>query len=580
MRTPLNAVLGLSELILENSVLSEETEMNLSRIYNAGATLLSTVNDILDISKIEAGKLELIPIEYDTPSLINDAITQSTMRIGEKPVKFCLNASPDLPTRIFGDDIRTKQILNNLLSNAFKYTNEGTVELSMSSERDGDAVWLTARVSDTGVGIKPENINTLFSDYIQLDRIYHREIEGTGLGLPITKKIVEMMEGSINVESEYGRGSVFTVRIKQKFITDEVIGKELVKNLKEFRYSDSKRVTNSRLERIRLPYARVLVVDDVEINFDVAKGMLKPYGMQIDCVTSGQEAINIIRDGVIRYNAIFMDHMMPLMDGVEAVRIIREEIGTEYANTVPIIALTANAIVGNEEMFLSKGFQAFLPKPIEITRLDNIIREWVRDEEMEKKFSGMPENSNKVMLLDMQKGLDRFGGDKESFIQVLRSYAVNTPHLLDIIKNTNKDKLADYTIAVHGIKGSSRGISATELGDQAEALEKAAREGNISFIAANNEPFLGAVEKLLAQLNDIIKESDSANKKPKREKPDSESLKKLLAACEAYDMDGVDTVMAEIETYEYEFDKGLSAWLRENVDHMNFRQISERLANE
>jgi signal transduction histidine kinase/DNA-binding response OmpR family regulator/HAMP domain-containing protein len=580
MRTPLNAVLGLSELTMDAGGLDEEAEMNLSRIYNAGATLLSTVNDILDISKIEAGKLELLPAEYDIPSLINDTVTQSTMRVGEKPIHFILDLNPNLPTRLYGDDIRTKQIFNNLLSNAFKYTNEGVVQLTVSCEREGEAVWMTIRVSDTGIGIKSENISTLFSDYTQLDKIYHREIEGTGLGLPITKKIAEMMDGSISVESEYGKGSVFTVRIKQKFVTDDEIGEELVKNLKEFRYSDSKRVTNSLLTRIKLPYARVLVVDDVETNFDVAKGMMKPYNMQIDCVKSGQEAIDLIRAGEVRYNAIFMDHMMPGIDGLEATRIIREEIGTEYAKTVPVIALTANAIVGNEEMFLRSGFQAFLPKPIEVARLDSVIREWVRDEEMEKQFAGRLLHPNGEKLLDMRKGLERFSGDEESYIQVLRSFAANTPPMLKLMENVNRDNLAEYAIAAHGIKGSSRGICAMELGNQAEAIEKAAKEGNFNYVAANNKIFIESAWKLIELLDGIVKQADLKNKKPKRDKPDNETLKKLLAACETYNMDEVDAAMAELEAYEYESAGGLAAWLRENVDHMNFKQIVERLADE
>ncbi|MDR0447911.1 MAG: hypothetical protein LBH07_04510, partial [Treponema sp.] len=302
MRTPLNAVLGFSELTLETGGLNENVRINLEKIYNAGATLLSTVNDILDISKIEAGKLELVPVEYDVPSLLNDAITQSILRIGEKPIQFNLDINENLPTRLCGDDLRIKQILNNLLSNAFKYTKEGTVELGVDCVQEGDSVLLTARVSDSGRGIRPEDIDSLFTDYAMMDTKVNRKIEGTGLGLPITKKIVEMMGGSIKVESEYGKGSIFTVRIRQKYVSGDVIGAELVKNLKKFRYSDNKRNQNLRLMRIKLPYARVLVVDDVVTNLDVARGMMKPYGMQIDCVTRGQEAIDAIRSEKVRYN--------------------------------------------------------------------------------------------------------------------------------------------------------------------------------------------------------------------------------------------------------------------------------------
>jgi CheY-like chemotaxis protein len=399
-----------------------------------------------------------------------------------------------------------------------------------------------------------------------------------------------MMGGSISVESEYGRGSVFTVRLLQKTVTDAVIG-EVAGNLKNFRYSDHKRRQNSQLPRLSLPYARVLVVDDVETNLDVAKGMMKPYGLKIDCVTSGREAIDALRDETIRYNAVFMDHMMPVMDGLEAVRIIREEIGTEYARNVPIIALTANAIIGNEEMFLDRGFQAFLPKPIEVARLDAVIRQWVRDKKIEggreapdparteeeaaaaPRFPGLAKEG-----LDLTKGLERFGHALESFLAVLRSYAVNTRPLLEAARKVSRENLADYAVIVHGIKGSSLGIGADLAGGRAEALEKAAKDGDFGFVEANNAAFLETVEDLIGYLENLVRQMDLENHKPKTDRPDSRVLGRLLAACEAYDMDAADAALGEIETYEYEADDGLAAWLRENVEQMNFTPIKEKLS--
>jgi signal transduction histidine kinase/DNA-binding response OmpR family regulator len=589
MRTPLNAVIGLSGLTLEVGVMDETTRDNLEKIGNAGATLLSTVNDILDISKIEAGKFELVSVEYDIPSLINDAINQSIMRIGEKPIKFSLNISGDLPAYLRGDDLRVKQIMNNLLSNAFKYTKEGTVELTVTCEREGDTVWMNVSVSDSGIGIRKEDIASLFQNFYKADLESNRKIEGAGLGLPITKNVAEMMGGTITVESEYGKGSVFTARLRQQFVSDAVIGAELADTLKNFRYSDQRRRQNSRVTRISLPYAQVLVVDDVLTNLDVAKGMMKLYAMRIDCVTSGQEAIDAVRLEKTRYNAIFMDHMMPVMDGIEATRIIREEIGTEYAKTVPIIALTANAITGNEEMFLQKGFQAFLSKPIEMASLDAIIRQWVRDESLEEKLpfqeTEQPENEAqsfpmRVDGVDLQKGFERIGYDMDSFLTILRSYAVTTPRIIDLMREVNKENLADYAIAVHGIKGSSRSICAESIGTSAETLEKAAKKGDIDFVTANNATFIESVGKLIADITDIIKKMTAnllaqGNPKPVKNKPDSEALLKLMAACENYDIDGADTAMEEIESFKYESDNGLTLWLRENVDMMNYSQIME-----
>ncbi|MCL2767734.1 MAG: ATP-binding protein [Synergistaceae bacterium] len=607
MRTPLNAVIGLTELSINAGGLDDEILLNLKKIHNSGKMLLSTVNDILDISKIEAGKLELIPIEYELPSLINDTVTQSIMRKGEKPIKFILDIDENLPHRLCGDELKVKQILNNVLSNAFKYTREGTVELTLRCERENDSVWVTIQIRDTGVGIKAENLDSLFKDYSQLDTRSNRKIEGTGLGLYITKKLAEAMDGSISAESEYSRGSTFTVIIRQYFVSDDTIGTDIANNLKNFNYSDNIRCQKWQLVRMNLPYAHVLVVDDIVTNLDVAVGMMKPYKMHIDCVTSGKEAIDAIRAENVRYNTIFMDHMMPEIDGIEATRIIREEIGTEYAKNIPIIALTANAVIGNEEMFLSRGFQAFLSKPIEINELDEVIQRWVRNKEQDDLLSQQTNaDSNRTMDmrsgqdrrstqdrrcgidrrafegsipgLDMIKGLERFG-DGTSYLEVLRSYAVNTPALIEKTKDVKEDNLAEYVIYVHGIKGSSRGICANFVAAKAEALEKAAKDGDFNFVYINNSSFIEATEKLVKDITKMLSEIAAENPKPIKDKPDKEALIKLLSACENYDIDEIDTVMTEIENCEYDSDDGLAVWLRDNIDMMNYSQIVKKLSN-
>jgi len=600
MRTPLNAILGLAEVSLQAGALNEEDHINLEKIYSAGATLLSTVNDILDISKIEAGKLELVSIEYDMPSLINDAVVQSMMHSGEKSVEFILNIDENLPARLYGDGLRVKQIFNNFLSNAFKYTEKGSVELDIHCEHEGDTVWMTVTVRDTGMGISPENINKLFDDYTQIEIRRNRKIVGTGLGLPITKKVVEAMGGSIEVASEYGKGSAFTVRFPQKFVTDEVIGPAVVHNLKNLRYTAQKRKQHSRLERIKLPYARVLVVDDVATNLDVAKGFMKPYGIKVDCVSSGQQAVDAIRNESVRYNAVFMDHMMPGMDGIEATRIIREEIGSLYARSVPIIALTANAIAGSEAMFLSKGFQAFLPKPIDIPSLDAIIHRWVRDDEQAKLFpeqqngedeqvrqacaadaeSGMLRRILDITIagLHMDKGIKRFDGDADCYCNILRSFAANTPLLLEKIAVAAPDAVADYGIAVHGIKGSSRGICADAVADMAEALEKAAKAGDYDFISAHTAPFLEAAWKLVSEVDAMLAQVNAESRKLQKDAPDKELLNRILEACKRYDMETVDAAVAELESYTYASGGELVPWLWENVQQFNIDQIIEKLS--
>jgi CheY-like chemotaxis protein/ATP-dependent Clp protease adapter protein ClpS len=359
---------------------------------------MGLINDVLDITNVETGELKLIPVQYDVANLLNDIITLNIIRIEEKPITFRLDISEELPCSLYGDDLRLKQILNNLLSNAFKYTKEGNVTLVVrchtegvsENERSNDAptpqssVWVSFSISDTGIGICNEDIVKLFSDYNQVDTRANREIEGSGFGLSITKKFVELMGGEISVESEYGKGSTFHTRIPQGLVSDRTLGRETAERLCGLRYSDGAKQAQRKLTRPDLSYARVLVVDDFQTNLDVAVGMLRKYQMQVDCVTSGQESVDLIAAGKPVYDAIFMDHMMPVMDGMQATAAIRA-LETAYAHNIPIIALTANVVAGNEQLFLNNGFDAYLPKPFNVMGLDSIVQQWVRDKEKEQK---------------------------------------------------------------------------------------------------------------------------------------------------------------------------------------------------
>jgi signal transduction histidine kinase/HPt (histidine-containing phosphotransfer) domain-containing protein len=588
MRTPLSAIIGLSDMILDEGSFSDESWDNIEKINNAGSTLLSMVNDILDIAKIEADKFQLTPVEYDTLALINDTVTQNTMYKGSKAIKFILHADENIPVRLYGDDIRIRQILNNLLSNAYKYTKEGSIELNIRCEPYGDdIVQLIMFVKDTGQGISKENLGNVFSEYSRVDLDYNRKISGTGLGLSITKMLIDMMDGSISVESDYGKGSTFTVRIPQKIISYEVIGSDVSESIKKFVHAARKNKQKMMRSRIILPYARVLVVDDIVNNLNIARGMMKPYKIQVDCVTSGQEAINAVREEKVKYNAIFMDHLMPGMDGVEALRIIREEIGTEYARKVPVIAFTANALTGNQEMFLHKGFQAFLTKPFELSRLDAVIREWVRDEEQEKIYGDAflkQEHDRlfeeKIEGMDMRKALERFSGDREVFLEILQSFTLHTRALLEKTKNVNKDNLSDYSINIHGIKSSCRGICAEDLSNQAEAMENAARTGNLAFVEANNAAFSENVYKLITDIETTLSNvgvGEKAKEKLKRDKPYKEALEKLKTACANYQVEEIESAMKEINCFDYTADDGLVQWLRENIAQMNYKEIAGRL---
>ncbi|MDR1708480.1 MAG: response regulator [Candidatus Accumulibacter sp.] len=587
MRTPLNAIIGLSELALEAPELPEDVEADLEKIYSSGVGLLSIINDLLDVSKIEAGRFALIPVEYDVPSMVNDTRSLNLLRIVDKPIGFSLAIDETMPSRLLGDEIRVKQIFNNLLSNAFKYTQQGEVEWRLSYERDGDSVWVTSSVRDSGIGIREEDIGKLFTNYGQVDTKSNRKIEGTGLGLAITRRLAEMMDGEITVESEYGKGSTFTVRIRQGFVSDAPIGAEVAKNLRGYGYVEGKRRRNAKLVRIQLPDARVLVVDDVPTNLDVVKGIMKPYGMKVDCVSSGAEAVAAVRAAKVHYDAIFMDHMMPGMDGVEATRIIREEIGTDYARRVPIIALTANAMAGNEAMFLENGFQAFLSKPIDIVQMDAAIRQWVRDaNEAAPAEAAAPQAPaaaagpmRPIDGLDWAQGCARFGGDTEIYLDVLRSYATTTADLAESIRSPEKDRLADYAIVVHGIKGSSYGIGAMRVGHRAEELEHAAKNGDFDAVAEKNPEFLRALNALLAGLNDFLEgESKNDAEKENRDAPDPALLARLRDAAGDFRIDDMEAAMRELEKFSYASGGDLVRWLRQKVDRMEFADIAGRLA--
>jgi CheY-like chemotaxis protein len=410
-----------------------------------------------------------------------------------------------------------------------------------------------------------------------------------------------MMEGTVTVESEYGKGSTFFVRIKQIITDPHPIGRENTDNLKAFRFLErqSRRVKN--IDYVPMPYGKVLIVDDVQTNLDVAKGMMMAYDLTIHCVTSGRQAIELIRDEEVRYDVIFMDHMMPEMDGIEAVRIIRNEIGTAYAQTTPIVALTANAIIGNDKLFLENGFQAFLTKPIDVIRLDAILHKWIRNRQSPEvvrqaetqtvKGADKAKRLNlidsiiqkaRVQGVDFSNGMRRFNNNPDVYLRVLHSFVQNIPKLLDVLRDVTDASLAQYAVTVHGIKGSCYGISADEAGKMAEALEVAAKTGDFARVMAGNGVFIKTVEALLPQFEALldsanaVKTAESKNMAPA---PDPELLARLLEASKNYDIDVMQQVMEQLEQYSYESGDDLIEWLKEQVTNFGYDQIQEKLAH-
>ncbi|MCL2009034.1 MAG: ATP-binding protein [Synergistaceae bacterium] len=374
IRTPMNAILGITEILLHDETLAPNIVEALGKIYNSGDLLLNIINDILDLSKIEAGKLELAPGKYDVASMINDTATLNMMRAGSKPIEFELSVDENVPSTLVGDELRVKQILNNLLSNAFKYTERGVVKLSVSAavadHRFNEAT-LVIKVSDTGRGMTKEQLNTIFDAYSRFNSGANRTTEGAGLGMNITHNLLRLMKGEISVKSEPDMGTIFIVRLPQGTAGGGVLGRETAEQLQNFSTGGAKQIKRAQVVFEPMPYGRVLVVDDVESNLYVVKGLLSPYKLSVDTVMSGFAAIDKIKDGK-EYDIVFMDHMMPQMDGVETTKIIR---GLGYAR--PIVALTANALVGQSDMFLANGFDGFISKPIDVRELNAALKKFI-----------------------------------------------------------------------------------------------------------------------------------------------------------------------------------------------------------
>jgi len=588
IRTPLNVVIGLTNLILEDEHLDDHVAVNLAKISSAGTTLLSIVNDILDFSKIESGKLEITPVDYYMPSLLNDIITLVITRLGEKPIKFYLDIRDDLPANLHGDDLRVKQIFTNMLTNAIKYTRQGSIELTVRSTRDNDSVWMDVTVKDSGIGIRKEDIDKLFSDYNQVDTKANRSIEGTGLGLAITKRLIELMDGEIRVESVYGNGSTFHMHFRQGYVNDVTIGSDTASKLRCFCYADEKRDVTKKFVRLNLSYAKVLVVDDMQTNLDVATGILRGYKMQVDCLDNGHDTVERIRAGTPVYNAIFMDHMMPGMDGIETVDKIRA-LGTEYAKNLTIIALTANAIHGTDKMFFEHGFQAFITKPIDVIEMDNIVRKWVRDPNRDEvpvpdeSFASGVSSENIVIEIpgvDTKKGLNLYVGDTKVYIPLLRSYVTNTPKLLDKLRDVTEENLSSYVINIHGLKGTSAGIGAEAIREAALKLETISRAGDLKGVLARNGKLIKDTEVIVANVKAWLEQHDanSGEKKPRLKAPDKELLARLRRSCESYDVDDIDKTMLELESADYEEGADLVTWLRQKIDVSKMGEVAKRLA--
>ncbi|MDR0441892.1 MAG: response regulator [Treponema sp.] len=594
IRTPMNAILGVTEILLRDENHRQSTVEGLQRIYHSGDLLLNIINDILDLSKIEAGKLELVYSNYEIASTINDTVTLNMMRIGSKPIEFELSVNENLPSVLHGDELRIKQILNNLLSNAFKYTKEGRVKLSISFEghpQDNEEVTLVFAVSDTGQGMSEEQVSKLFDEYSRFNVEANRTTEGTGLGMSITKNLLFMMNGDIDVTSEMGKGSVFTVWMPQKCVGSETLGKELAENLEKFRATgDGSPFKKAQIVCEPMPYGKVLVVDDVESNLFVAQGLMRPYELSVETAGSGFAAIDKIKDGNV-YDIVFMDHMMPKMDGIETVKKIRE-----WGYLQPIVALTANAVVGQSDVFLANGFDGFVSKPIDLRQLNAALRKFVRDKQPPEVIAAVSaarkgdqqigaasqqaslqaaevsETWKKIEQIDglsVQTGLERLMGQRDIYEKALKLLLKEIDKCDRNLKEfLSVNDMHNFAIEVHGMKGSLANVGAMEISALAKELEMASKAVDADFCATNLPPFLDRLGNFKASLVDAFAE-EKQNQGPVEIPPELPPiLEKIKAAISNEETDYV-----AIDEGLEDLDKLNAGALKEDID-----QIKEAVA--
>ena len=563
IRTPMNTIMGITEIQLQNETMAQNLKKAFIDIYNSSDLLLDVINNILDVYKIEANKIEIAFVEYDVASLINDIVQLNIMRMKNKSVEFEFHVDENLPIILFGDVIHIKQILNNLLSNAFKYTETGKVTLSVRSEHSEkehfDTI-LIFTVSDTGHGMTEEQKNKIFDEYSHFSYL----IEGTGLGMNITRYLVKAMKGDIVVNSEFGTGTEFIVSLPQKSTNSNIFGKKLVESLQNFRYISYSQMKNARVKREPMPYGSVLIVDDVESNLYVAKGLLQPYKLSIDTADSGLEAVEKIKSGKV-YDIIFMDHMMPEMDGVEAVKIIRES-----GYTSPIIALTANIIGGQAEIFLKSGFDGFISKPIDIHQLDSVLNKFIRDkqspeviEEIRRQYSISKISAHNTDLKMSSTTELAFARDARKKLLVLEAISRNI--------NTATDKdLRLFTVNANAIKSVLANVGEKTLSDAAYELEKAGKDGNRAVISVDTQPFLDNLREIILKIesNENTTTSDDEDTAYLRTK-----LLEFRHACTTYDKKFAKNVLSELYSKRWSLQtKEFLATLSELLLHSDFEE--------
>lgn len=686
IRTPMNAIVGMCELILREEGVNEAISEHCFNIQNAGRSLLQIINDILDFSKIESGKMELIEEEFNIASTLNDVVNMAMARKGDKNLEIIVEADPNIPCGLIGDEVRMRQVIINFMTNAIKFTNEGCVVLKVTQTKQDYGINLNVSVIDTGIGITPENLEKLFTSFQQVDTRKNRSVEGTGLGLAISKRIITLMGGFVNVNSVYGKGSEFKFVIPMKisdpkpfaFVKEaEAIRAVGYINLNkftpriayhynkliggigtqldvDFRYCDSFDMLKEQISvtkpthcfiakeeflenkdfyssiasdvnvviiqdrlnavvppqnmkciykpfyvlsaatvlnnesvfaglsdrrnsaiRFIAPKARVLIVDDNIINLKVAVGLMKPYNMQVMTASSAREAISMLRSK--DYHIVFMDHMMPEIDGVEATGMIRATEG-EYYKKLPIVALTANAVNGVRDMFINAGFSDFMAKPIELSTLDRIIKTWLPKELIQQITSDSAPSSQTAgkrktdvkpsdnsAIFNPDKGLVYTGGSEEVYLEILDIYVnKGSDKLKEINKYYEEKEWKSYIIEVHALKNTSLSIGSVPLSELSKKLELAGKAGDYQVIIEEHPALAELYERVIKEGADYLGNrsytapvEQPENNAHENDMPEmdmellNEYIEKIVSACNDFDGDRIIELADEASKYMF-----------------------------
>lgn len=579
IRTPLTTIIGMTEILLR-AQLSDYVRDNIESIYTAGHSLLQIINDILDFSKIEAGKFEIIEEPYNTATTMDAVVNVLKVRCESKPVDIVVNIDESMPSVLIGDETRVRQVLYNIISNAAKYTDKGRITFSVQWDKETQE--LTMRVSDTGRGIRKEDMERLFESFRRIDEHINRNIEGTGLGLSITKRIVELMGGHLEVSSVFGEGSTFGVVLKQG-VEDATPISESHNN------GTAQRLSVADMQYFTAPEARVLVVDDNAFNRKIAQELIVPHRILIDTAGSGIECIEKVKSN--SYDMIFLDHMMPGMDGIETLKRLNED-EAFAAKKIPVIAFTANAVSGMKETFRNAGFSDFLSKPINVAQLESMLvnflpsglLKFVSKEEFDRQSGNKGDSSDfsfegiSIPYTDIEKGLENMGRNTIRYIKLLKVILADRDRMrAELAVAYDRRDFENYTIYIHALKSNMASIGAAETSELAKQLENAGRSGDEVLVDRLHMVFLKQYGEICDGIAKACQAFDEYALKPAGNR---EALTALRENLPDYS-DCLTCIRMLIDECEYDTAMKLSSLFvqlaGEDTEKESFREISDKL---